>query len=313
VVTHGEVDVDVGGRSVRLSSLDRVLWPETGTTKGELVDYYVRVAPVLLRHLAGRAVTLHRFPEGVGGPHFYQTRVPPHPDWVKTQRMYTFVRSGKIVDAPVVDDLPSLVWAANLSTIELHPYLGCAGRLEHPTVVVFDLDPGPPAGLADACQVALVLRGLLDDVGLAAFAKTSGVKGVHVYVPLNGEATYDETKAFARAIAALLVDQLPGRVVERMTKTLRPGRVFVDWSQNDPGKSTVVAYSLRGLPRPTVSTPVTWDEVAAGAESTTTLMFAPADALARVERLGDLFAPVLALRQTLPNPEPPNRRNAASR
>ena len=293
--------VDVDGRAVRLSSLDRVLWPLTGTTKADLVDYYRRVAPVLLPHLAGRPVTLHRYPEGVGGRHFYQTRTPPHPDWVRTVRLH-YPRTGKTFEVPVLDDLASLVWAANLSAIELHPFLSRADDLATPTEVVFDLDPGPPAELLDAARVALDTRGLLDDAGLAAYPKTSGGKGLHVVVPLNTPVSYDETKAFARELARLLARRQPARVVDRMTKALRAGKVLVDWSQNDPGKSTVAPYSVRGLRAPSVATPVHWDEVerAVGSGDGRVLVAGPAEVLDRVARDGDRHAGVLTARQRLP-------------
>ncbi|NHC15517.1 non-homologous end-joining DNA ligase [Motilibacter deserti] len=295
-----EADVCVDGRVVHVSSLDRVLWPAAGVTKAELLDYYVRVAHALLPHVAGRPVTLHRFPEGIGGPHFFQTRTPPHPPWVRTATL-SFPRTGKTFDAPVLDDLPALVWAANLSTLEVHPFLGRVEALDRPTAVAFDLDPGPPAGMRDAAQVALAVHALLEDAGLVGFAKTSGSKGMHVFVPLNGDVTYEATKGFARSVAARLTAVSGGAVTDRMSRALRPGRVFVDWSQNDPGKSTVAVYSLRGTAFPSASTPVTWPEVESVARGQLPeLRFGPDDVLERLERLGDLFAPVLSLRQELP-------------
>ncbi|HEU0131381.1 MAG TPA: non-homologous end-joining DNA ligase [Mycobacteriales bacterium] len=290
-----ELLVRVAGRDVAVSSLDRVLFPATGTTKAEVIDYYVRVADALLPHLRGRPATLHRFPEGVGGPHFFQTRVPPHPPWLRTARM-AFERTGKVFESPVLDDLPALVWAANLATIELHPFLGLATAQERPLVVVFDLDPGEPAGLAEACAVALRVRERLAADGLASWPKTSGSKGVHVYAPVSG-ATYGGTKAYARRVAAALTRETPGLVVDRMARALRPGKVLVDWSQNDRGKSTVAPYSLRALRAPTVSAPVTWAEVERGRD----LFFGPADVPARLDRYGDLFAPVLTTEQRLPD------------
>jgi bifunctional non-homologous end joining protein LigD len=296
-VTAGLV-VRVEDRDVPVSSLDRVLYPLTGTTKAEVIDYYVRVAPYLLPYLRGRPATLHRFPEGVGGPHFFQTRVPPHPPWVRTASM-TFPRSGKSFEAAVVDDLPSLVWAANLSTLELHPFLGLADAQDRPLVMVFDLDPGEPAGMRESCAVALRVRDVLAADGLAAYPKSSGAKGVHVYVPVTG-VTYDVTKAYAKAVATLLARETPDLVVDRMTRALRPGKVLVDWSQNDMGKSTVAPYSLRALRAPSVSMPVTWDEVAAGAGGDTPGLFhSPAAALDRLAEVGDLFAPVLHSPQRL--------------
>lgn len=295
------MDVNVEGRVLRLSSPERVLWPGTAFTKGWLVAYYTAVAPVLLPHLAGHPVTLHRFPEGVSGPHFFQTRVPPHPDWLRTVTMRP-ARTGKVFDVAVLDDVAGLVWAANLSTIELHPYLARADDLDRPRSVVFDLDPGPGVGMAECCRVALRLRSVLDDLGLAAVAKTSGVKGLHVHVPLNTPHAYEDTKAFARAVAALLVAAHPGEVVDKMTRSLRTGKVFVDWSQNDAGKSTVAPYSLRGLSYPTVSTPLRWDEVerAVSSRDPAVLTFSPGEALRRAADDGDLFAPVATLEQRLP-------------
>ncbi len=297
-----ELTLDVAGRAVRVSSLSRLLWPAAGVTKAELIDYYVRIAPVLLPHLAGRPLTLRRFPEGVGGPEFFQTRTPPHPPWVRTATM-TFPRTGKTFAAPVLDDLAGLVWAANLSAIELHPFLARAERLDEPLVVVLDLDPGPPADVLDAAEIALQTRGLLEEMGLAAVPKTSGAKGIHVYVPLNTPVTYQQTKSFAREIARVLTRDPAGRVVDRMTKALRPGRVFVDWSQNDPGKSTVAPYSLRALGLPSVSTPLGWPELerAVRRRDAGLLAFHPGAIAERVDRLGDLFAPVLELRQHLPS------------
>jgi bifunctional non-homologous end joining protein LigD len=292
--------VDIGGRDVRLTTLDRPLWPELGVTKRHVIDYYATVAPVLLPHLAGRPATLHRFPSGVDGPHFFQTRCPPHPPWIRTQRMWTFP-SGKDVDAPVIDDLAGLVWAANLATIEFHPFLSPVEDMTHPTAVVFDLDPGPPAGLVDASRVALWVKELLDALGLVSFSKVSGQLGMHVYVPVHG-ATYDETKAFARAVAGLLVEHHPSEVTDKMARNLRPGKVFIDWSQNDAGKSTVTPYSMRAGSYPTVAMPVTWQEVAdaLATESDEKLRFTPRHALRRIEAHGDLLAPSLDVVQCVP-------------
>lgn len=292
--------MEVAGRTLELSSLDRVLWPGTGLTKGWLTSYYVRVAPVLMPHLVGHPVTLHRFPEGIGGEHFFQTRVPPHPEWLRTATMRP-ARTGKVFDVAVLDDVAGLVWASNLSTIELHPYLGRAEALEEPRFVVFDLDPGAGADVLDCCRVALWLRAVLADLGLESLAKTSGAKGLHVYVPLNRGHTYEETKAFARAVAALLARAHPDHVVDTMTKARRAGKVLVDWSQNDAGKSTVAPYSLRGLPLPTASVPLSWDEVegALAAGDRRLVTFLADDALRRIDRHGDLFAPVATLEQRL--------------
>ncbi len=298
------VDVDVGGRVLRLSTLDRVMWPGPGVTKRDLIDYYVQVADVLLPHLAGRPVTLHRFPEGLTGRHFFQTRCPPHPRWLRTVELH-YPRTGKTFEAPVVDDLAGLVWAANLSTVEMHPFLSLVDALDEPTHAVVDLDPGPPAGRVHACAVALRVRHLLADAGLVGVVKTSGGKGMHVVVPLAPGATYDVTKAWVRDLARTLTAEDPGGVIDVMTKARRPGRVFVDWSQNDPGKSTVAPYSLRaGGVRPTVSLPVTWAEVEAvvHAGDDRGLPAGIPDARARLDRLGDLAAPALRREQSLPPP-----------
>ena len=295
-----ELTVAVGGRRLPVSSLDRVLYPN-GFTKAELIDYYTAVADAVLPHVRGRPVTLQRYPSGVGGPHFYQTRCPPHPGWLRTATMH-FPTSGKTFEAPVLDDVAALVWAANLATIELHPFLGRVERLDRPSQLVFDLDPGPPAGFAQASAVAVQVRAMLAEVGLRSWPKTSGAKGLHVHVPLDESATYRETKGFARAVAATLARDRPDRVVDRMARALRPGKVFVDWSQNDPGKSTVAPYSLRGLRVPTVATPLTWDEVAAAATGREVRPASgPEEVRRRLERYGDLLAPALTVGQRLPS------------
>ena len=296
----GRIDVTIDGRTMSLSNLDKVLWPRAGLTKGWLIDYYTRVAPVLLPHIRGHPMTLHRFPDGVDGMHWYETRAPAHPAWVETVT-FEMARSGKVFDVCVLNDLPSLVWAAQMATIELHPYLGTVGALDRPTAVVFDLDPGPPATVVDCGRVALRIRALLGDLGLGAWAKTSGWSGLHVYVPVNGLVGFGETKAFARAVARRLEQDDPDAVTSQMSRAERSGKVFVDWGQNDAGKSTVAPYSLRGWEVPTVSTPVSWDEVDAVASSGDPwpLTFLAEDALHRAEA-GDLFAPVTTLTQRLP-------------
>ena len=288
-------EVEVGGRAVRLSNLDKVLWPEAGFTKGGLLDYYGKAAPVLLSHVAERPVTLARFPDGVDRYGWYQTNCRGRPDWMRTRR----IRDQEYC---VLNDLPSLLWAANMGTIELHPFLARSDRIEEPDVVVFDLDPGPPAGIVDCCRVALWLREALAEEGLASFPKTSGSIGLHVYVPLNSPATYGETKPFARRVARALGRRHPDSVVDEMAKRLRGAKVFLDWGQNDAAKSTIAPYSLRAMTWPTASAPVGWDEVEqAAAEARSDLLaFGPREALDRLDRLGDLFEPVLTLKQTLP-------------
>jgi bifunctional non-homologous end joining protein LigD len=287
------VVAEVGGRQVKLSNLDKVLYPEVGFTKRDVIEYFARIAPTVLPHLEGRALTLKRYPNGVQANYFYEKNAPSHrPEWVKTARV------GDI-DYVVVDDEATLVWLANLADLELHTSLALATDPERPTLVAFDLDPGPPATVVECCRVALLLRGMFEGLGLECFAKTSGSKGMQVYVPINGDATFAQTKSFAKAVAELLAREEPGLVVARQTKSARKGKVLVDWSQNDRIKTTVNAYSLRALERPTVSTPVTWDEVRA-ARTVEDLTFEAGDVLRRVDEQGDLFAPVLSLVQALP-------------
>jgi bifunctional non-homologous end joining protein LigD len=297
------VEVEVGGRRIVLRNLDKVFYPAVGFTKGDVLDYYFRIAPVLLPHLRGRPLTLKRYPEGVQGNYFYEKRCPRYrPAWLRTAPIWS-ERNEEDISYCVVDDLASLVWVASIANLELHTPLALAHRFEHPTALAFDLDPGPPADLVTCCDVALLLRRLMDRLGLEAFPKTSGSKGLQVYVPLDGRATYDETKAFAHAVARLLERAHPDLVVERMLKTLRTGKVLVDWSQNDRNKTTVCVYSLRARERPTVSTPVRWSEVERAVRSRRTgeLVLDAAQVVARVERVGDLFAPVLSRRQQLPD------------
>jgi bifunctional non-homologous end joining protein LigD len=293
--------VQVQGRRVRVSSLDKVLWPAAGFTKGEMLDYYVRAAPALLPYLTGRPITLRRLPEGVEEGGWYQNDCPPgRPSWVRVETVVW--PSGRAWEFCAVDDLSTLVWVANMGTIELHPFLALRARLDHPTAVVFDLDPGPPADLTDCCRIALRLRTLLDGVGLAGFAKVSGALGLHVLVPLNSEHSWQETKAFARGLATMLADESPGAVVDRQQRRLRAGKVLVDWLQNDPTRSTVAPYSLRAEGWPTVSAPVTWEEVeqAAVEGPHELLVFEPSTVLERLDQHGDLFRPVIELEQRLP-------------
>ncbi|MGH2979474.1 MAG: DNA ligase D [Solirubrobacterales bacterium] len=302
-VGKNAVEVQVDGRTLRLTNLDKVMYPKTGFTKRDLVDYSVRIAPVLLPHLHGRPLTLKRYPDGVEGQHFYEKQCPSHrPDWVQTAAIWSR-HNKRNIDFCLVNDLPTLVWTANLADIELHTSMSLAEAIARPTMMVFDLDPGPPADIRACCKVGLMLRDLFARLKLEAFAKTSGSKGLQVYVPLNqDEITYEDTKPFARAVAELLEKQHPKQVVSRMTKSLRPGKVLIDWSQNDEHKTTVCVYSLRARERPTVSTPISWEEVEAASRrrSGKVLTFEHEEVLARVERDGDLFAPVLTLRQALP-------------
>jgi bifunctional non-homologous end joining protein LigD len=294
--------VMVEGLELELSNLDKVLYPKAGFTKGELVDWYARIGEVLLPHLGGRPLTLKRYPEGVEGKHFYEKRCPGHrPDWVTTAKVWSDRHKGEI-DYCVVEDLATLVWLANLADIELHTSLAKAEAIERPTAMVFDLDPGAPADVLDCAQVALWLRGLFEQLGLECYPKTSGSKGMQLYVPLGGDVTYEDTKPFAKAIAETLEKRFPDRVVSQMSKAKRPGKVLIDWSQNDQHKTTVCVYSLRAKERPTVSTPLEWDEVEEALETgdAEALVFDHAAVLERVSEKGDLFAPLLSEEQELP-------------
>jgi bifunctional non-homologous end joining protein LigD len=286
----------VGERRLSVSNHDKVLFPATGFTKGDLIDYYGRIAPTVLDHLHDRALTLKRYPNGVESAFFYEKNAPSHrPAWVATARVGD-------VEFTVAEEPATLVWLANLADIELHTSLSRIHAPESPTVLAFDLDPGPPAGVLECAEVALLIRGLFEQFGLASWAKTSGSKGLQVYVPLNDpEITYAQTKPLAKRIAELLEARLPDRVISRMTRSQRGGRVFVDWSQNDAHKTTVTVYSMRATPVPAVSTPLLWEELEAAHASAdaTALRFEPDTVLARVEDHGDLFAPVLELVQTL--------------
>jgi bifunctional non-homologous end joining protein LigD len=294
------LEVEVEGRRLKLSNLEKVLYPAVGFTKGQVIDYYRRVGPVLLPHLRGRPLTLKRYPDGVEGEFFYEKQCPSHrPDWVRTEPIRA---NSKEINFCVADDLPTLVWAANLADLELHPSLSLATDIQRPTTLAFDLDPGPPAAILDCARVGLWLRDVLGELGLECFPKTSGSKGMQVYAPLNTPVSYDQTKPFARALARLLEKRHPDLVVSRMKKELRKGKVLVDWSQNDDFKTTVCVYSLRAKERPTVSTPLAWEEVEAALEKedADVLTFDSEMVLDRVEREGDLFEPVLKLEQSLP-------------
>lgn len=292
----------VSGRTLTLGNLDKVFYPSTGFTKGDVIDYYVRVAPVLLPHLQGRAITLKRYPDGITGNYFYEKRCPAYrPEWLHTARIHS-EQHGDIIEYCMIDDLPSLVWATNLANLELHTFLAFATNADRPTVLVFDLDPGPPAGILECCAVALSIRSVCEHFGLECLPKTSGAKGVQVYVPLNTATTFAQTKRFARTIAEILERRYPQRVVSSMAKPLRRGKVFVDWSQNDAHKTTVCVYSLRAMEGPTVSTPLTWQEVETAVQraEADSLRFEAPDLLVRINHFGDVFAPVLSRHQELP-------------
>ncbi|MDX6692290.1 MAG: bifunctional non-ous end joining protein LigD [Solirubrobacteraceae bacterium] len=295
------VEVTVDGRTLKLTNLDKVMYPQVGFTKRDVIEYLVHVAPAILPHLEGRPLTRKRYPNGVEDKFFFEKNCPSHrPEWVAVAPIPL---SKKVVEFCVCNELPTLVWLGNLAALEFHTSLSRADPIDRPTMMVFDLDPGPPATVVECCRVALLIEGMLRNLGLRAFPKTSGNKGLQVYVPLNvPDATYDATKGFSRAVAELLESAEPDLVVSRMTKSLRHGKVFVDYSQNDEHKTTVCVYSLRARERPTVSTPVTWDEVRACHDSgdPDSLVFDSAQVIERVAEQGDLFAPVLSLVQKIP-------------
>jgi bifunctional non-homologous end joining protein LigD len=293
----------VGDRELTVSNLDKVLYPSVGFTKGRLIDAYADLAEVLLPHLRGRPVTLKRYPDGVEGKFFYEKRSPKHrPDWVATARIWSDSHNGEI-DYTLLEDLPSLVWSANLANIELHTSLARAEDLDRPDSMVFDLDPGAPADIVDCARVALRLQAFFAQLGLDSYAKTSGSKGIHLHVPLNGTATFAESRPFSKAVAETFEARFPDEVVSTQTKTKREGRVLIDWSQNDRHKTTACVYTIRAKERPTASTPLEWDEVEAAAESgdASSLTFTVDDLRARIAAKGDLYAPLLGQKQELPD------------
>jgi bifunctional non-homologous end joining protein LigD len=295
--------VDVEGKHLSLSNLDKVLYPATGFTKGQVIDYYARIAPALLPHLKGRPVTMKRYPNGVDSEFFYEKNAPKHRlEWVKTAPIWSR-HNRRHINYLLVDDLPTLIWLANLASLEIHPSLALAEDYDCPTMLVFDLDPGPPANIVQCAQVGLWLREIFEHWGLQSFPKTSGSKGLQVYVPLNTPTSYDVTKPFAQALAHLLEHDHPDLIVSEMKKAIRGGKVFVDWSQNDEHKTTVSVYSLRAREHPTVSTPVTWEEVerALKKKDPNLLVFEAPKVIERFEKMGDLHAPVLELKQELPD------------
>ena len=300
-----KVTVQVDDRTLTLSNLEKVLYPDAGFTKGEVIDYYTRIAPVLLPHVRERPLTFKRYPDGVDGKFFFEKNAPSHtPDWVRRVRLPSpgSTKNRDTINYAVLGGLPSLVWAANLATLELHVPMWTVtdkGKPRHPDLMVFDLDPGPPATVVECCEVALLVRAALADDGLEAVPKTSGSKGLQLYVPLDGSSPWEDVHGYARALARRLESERADLVVWNMKKELRTGKVLVDWSQNNAAKTTIAVYSLRARPAPTVSTPVTWDEVEACAKPDD-LRFTSADVLVRVEVHGDLFARCLDGGQKLP-------------
>lgn len=294
--------LEINGTTLEVSNLNKVFYPKTGFTKGQVVDYYIRISPFLLPHLKNRPITLKRYPNGVEGFFFYEKQCPPHrPGWLPTAKVPR--TEGGDIHYCVLNNLSALVWAANLADLELHVFLHRAPKIKQPNFLAFDLDPGAPANILNCCGVALHLKALLEKLKLKSFPKTSGSKGLQVYVPLNSPVTYETTKKFAHTVALHLERQFPEMIVSNMQKTLRKGKVLVDWSQNDNHKTTVCVYSLRAKESPLVSTPVTWKEIesALKRKNAQLLAFSSVDVLKRVKKSGDLFAPVLKLKQKLPS------------
>lgn len=285
----GSASVEIGGRSVRLTSLERVIWPSVGFTKAHMADYYVAIAPVLLSYLGDRAVTLMRAPSGVDGKQWFQTRCPHPPPWVRTASVGSSTRPGEVYDYCVIDDAASLLWAVNMGAVEFHPLSSTTRDAARATWMVFDLDPGPPADLATCCRAAVEIRKRLLAEGLRPRPKTSGSVGLHLFCPFDD--SFEAAGSFARSLARDLARSHPDLITDRSTHADRAGKVMIDWRQNSPLRSTVAPYSLRAQALPWVSTPLRWDEVEAATEGRPrSLMFLPDAVLARVEALGDLFA-----------------------
>jgi bifunctional non-homologous end joining protein LigD len=291
--------VEIGGRQLKLSNLEKVLYPEPGFTKGEVIDYYARVAPTLLTHLGDRGITMRRFPNGVDDKSFFEKRCPKHrPDWVGVCAGPG--DHGGAIDYCRLADVPSVVWAANLAALELHAPMARCGDIETPCMIVFDLDPGEPAAMTECAEVGLWIRDVLDGLKLQCFPKTSGSKGLQVYVPVNGQPlTHEQASSFARAVAQALEKHHGDKVLSVMRKELRKNKVFIDWSQNSRHKTTICAYSLRARPQPTVSTPVTWDEVDVASQGAP-LSFTAPEVLERVQTMGDLWEPTATIAQEIP-------------
>jgi bifunctional non-homologous end joining protein LigD len=297
----------VGGRTVDITNPDKVFYPSTGFTKAQVVAYYVRVAPALLPHLVDRPLSLKRYPHGVGGAYFYQKEAPPNrPPWMKTTKVWSDERNDDI-NYCLANDLPSLAWLANAADLEMHTFMHKRQDLTRPTQVAFDLDPGPGVDAVGCGRVALMLREHLEHLGLRSFVKVSGSKGVQMHVPLNVKCTYEDTKQISRGLAFALAKEHPDKVTALMRKELRNGKVFIDWSQNDEHKTTVCVYSMRGVERPSIAAPLTWDELAKAVEDDdlAQLRFTPEQVLERVDEMGDLFAEVETLKQKVPTMDEP--------
>jgi bifunctional non-homologous end joining protein LigD len=295
--------VKIGKTQVNLSNLEKILYPQVKFTKGQVIEYYLKMSSIIVPHVKNRPLTLKRYPNGVDGMMFYEKRCPPHaPPWIKNVTVTSRREEGKLTYC-VIDGAASLVWVANLASLELHTLLFTGADLYRPTWMVFDLDPGPPATVMDCIPIAIKMRDMLRKLGLESFVKVSGSKGLHMWVPLNRkEITFDQTKSFSHAIAQIMERDNPDRVLSNMKKELRKGKIFIDWSQNDEHKTTVSAYSLRAKEEPTVSAPVDWDELltAQKKKDPNRLKFLAADVIKRVDKVGDLFEPVLKMKQKLP-------------
>jgi bifunctional non-homologous end joining protein LigD len=301
-VASTKQSLSVGKHKLEVSNLDKVFYPEAGFTKGDMIDYYRSVAEVLLPHIKQRPVTLKRYPNGVEGFSFYEKACPEHrPSFVKTVAIRR-KRDGEDVNYCQLNSEAALVWASNLANLELHVSLGSARAPQKPHSAVFDLDPGEGTGLLECAEVALRLRELFDSLERESVVKTSGSKGLQLFVPLNTPVTYEDTRPWAQAVAARLEAETPGAIVSKPSKEARRGKVFIDWSQNNPSKTTVCVYSLRARARPTVSTPVTWDEIAAAlkASDPEALVYDSQAVLGRIATHGDLFEPVRTIKQRLP-------------
>ena len=296
------ITTEIEGKSLKLSNLDKIYYPRTNFSKAQVIDYYAKIAPYLLPHIKDHPLTLKRYPHGSGKNFFYQKECPSHkPKWLKTASVWS-EKNRRNINFTLANDLPSLLWVINLAALELHTSLSLKSDVSQPRVLVFDLDPGLPATILECAQVALWLREIFAKYDLKSYPKTSGSKGLQVYIPINTATNYEDTKEFAHALAKLLEKQHPEAVVSKMKKSLRPGKVFIDWSQNDQHKTTVCVYSLRAKDTPTVSTPVSWDEVgqALDTRKAQSLSFTSEQVLQRIEKFGDLFSPILSAKQHLP-------------
>jgi bifunctional non-homologous end joining protein LigD len=302
VAKDTSVEVQIEGRTLKLTNLEKVLYPDEGFTKAQVIDYYTRIAPILLPHTRNHPLTLKRYPNGVYGEFFYEKNCPKHrPPWVETATVWSGGNNRDMYYC-LCQDLPTLVWLANLATLEMHTSLSYGDDLPTPRTLVFDLDPGPPATIVECCRIGLMIRDLFADHGLESFAKTSGSKGLQLYLPLNTKVSYNETKVVSKGLAQYFEEKHPDLAVHKQLKELRGGKVLIDWSQNDQYKTTVNVYSLRARKRPTVSTPVSWDEVekCMKAKDPDLLVFDSDQVLKRVDKLGDLFEPVVKKKQKLP-------------